>query len=77
VQDTHPGVIQLAGDTASGRAFVLELGHMHDGRSELNHAVYHDRYQRAADGWRFTERTYEVRYLDRSPLAGSAPEPVR
>jgi hypothetical protein len=25
------------------------------------------------DGWKFTERVYEVRYLDHSPLAGSAP----
>ena len=25
------------------------------------------------DGWKFTERVYEVRYLDTTPLAGSAP----
>ena len=25
------------------------------------------------DGWRFTERVYEVRHLDATPLAGSAP----
>lgn len=28
---------------------------------------------RAIDGWKFTERVYNVRYLDHSPLAGSAP----
>jgi hypothetical protein len=39
-------------------------------------AIYHDRYQRTADGWKFTERVYEVRYLDNSPLAGSAPRPA-
>ena len=33
----------------------------------------HDRYRRTGDGWKFTERIYEVRYLDHSPLAGSAP----
>jgi hypothetical protein len=33
----------------------------------------HDRYRRTPDGWRFTERIYEVRYLDTTPLAGSAP----
>jgi hypothetical protein len=33
--------------------------------------VYHDRYQRTADGWKFTERVYEVKYLDTTPLAGS------
>ncbi len=28
---------------------------------------------RTPDGWKFTERVYEVRYLDTTPLAGSAP----
>jgi hypothetical protein len=46
---------------------------MRDGSSHLNYAVYHDRYQRTPDGWKFTERVYEVRYLDTTPLAGSAP----
>jgi len=73
VQTTHPGTIQLQGDTAAGRAYISELGHLRDGRSQLNYSVYHDRYQRTPDGWKFTERVYEVRYLDTTPLAGSAP----
>ena len=73
VQTTHPGTIQLDGDTATGRAYLCELIHLHDGSSELNYAVYHDRYRRTGDGWKFTERVYEVRYLDTTPLAGSAP----
>jgi ketosteroid isomerase-like protein len=73
VQNTHPGTIQLEGDTASGRVYIQELIRFRDGRSELNYAIYHDRYQRTADGWKFTERVYEIRYLDHSPLAGSAP----
>jgi ketosteroid isomerase-like protein len=73
MQNVHPGTIQLAGDTASGRAYIVELGRFRDGRSQLNYAVYHDRYQRTPDGWKFTERVYEVRYLDTTPLAGSAP----
>jgi hypothetical protein len=73
VQTTHPGMIQLDGDTASGRAYISELIHGRDGYSHLNYAVYHDRYQRTPDGWKFTERVYEIRYLDTSPLAGSAP----
>ena len=75
VQTTHPGTIQLDGDTASGRAYISELMRFSDGTSELNHAIYHDRYRRTSDGWKFTERIYEVRYLDHSPLAGSAPMP--
>ena len=73
VQTTHPGTIELDGDTASGRAYMSELTRVRDGRSELNFAIYHDRYQRTGDGWKFTERVYEVRYLDATPLAGSAP----
>jgi hypothetical protein len=73
VQTTHPGVIQLDGDTASGRAYLSELIHLRDGRSELNYAIYHDRYLRTPDGWKFTERVYEIRYADSTPLAGSAP----
>ena len=44
-----------------------------DGNSHLNYAIYHDRYQRTGDGWKFTERVYEIRYLDTTALAGSAP----
>jgi uncharacterized protein (TIGR02246 family) len=73
VQNTHPGTIQLLGDTAVGRAYMSELIHLRDGNSYLNYAVYHDRYQRTEDGWKFAERVYEVRYLDTTPLAGSAP----
>jgi ketosteroid isomerase-like protein len=73
VQTTHPGTIQVDGDTALGRAYILEFGRMRDGRSELNYSLYHDRYQRTPDGWKFTERVYEVRYLDNTELAGSAP----
>ena len=72
VQNAHPGAIELDGDTARGRAYVAELMHGRGG-SHLNYAVYHDRYQRTPDGWKFTERVYEVIYLDTTPLAGSAP----
>jgi len=73
VQTTHPGTIQLLGDTAVGRAYICELGRLRDGSSQVNYAVYHDRYRRTPDGWKFAERVYEVRYLDTTPLAGSAP----
>jgi ketosteroid isomerase-like protein len=72
VQQTHSGVIELEGDTARGRAHISELMHGHGG-SHQNLAVYHDRYERTADGWKFAERVYEIRYVDTSPLAGSAP----
>jgi uncharacterized protein (TIGR02246 family) len=74
VQATHPGTIQLEGDTASGRAYVLSFGHMRDGSSQLNYSVYHDRYRRTAEGWKFTERADEIKYLDTTPLTGSPPQ---
>ena len=76
VQTTHPGSIQLDGDTATGRAYIQELVRTRDGRQGLNYAIYHDRYQRTPDGSKFTERVYEVSNLDTSPLAGSAPRAV-
>jgi hypothetical protein len=73
VQTTHPGTIEVAGDTAAGRAYVAEFGRFRDGRSQLHYSVYHDRYQRIPDGWKFVERVYEIKYIDTTPLAGSAP----
>ena len=73
VQTVHPGTIQLEGDTAVGRAYVAEFGRFRDGSSNLNYSLYHDRYRRTPDGWRFAERRYEVRYVDGSPLPGTAP----
>ncbi|MEO3891481.1 nuclear transport factor 2 family protein [Nonomuraea sp. B5E05] len=72
VQTTHPGAILLDGDTASGRAYVCELGRLRDGGSMLNYALFHDRYRRTPEGWKFTERVFEVRYFDTTPLPGSA-----
>jgi ketosteroid isomerase-like protein len=72
IQNTHAGVLELAGDSASGRAYIFELMRLRDGRSHVNYAIYHDRYRRTPDGWKFTERVYEVRYEDDSALAGQA-----
>jgi ketosteroid isomerase-like protein len=73
LQTAHPGTIHLDGDTATGRAYLSELAHLRDGGSHLNYFVYHDRYQRTPAGWKFTERVAEFRYIDTTPLTGSAP----
>jgi hypothetical protein len=73
VQTTHPGTIQLQGDTAVGRAYISELMRSRDGRSEQNYGVCHDRYQRTEDGGKFAERVCEIKYLDHPELSGSAP----
>ncbi len=41
MQTTHPGTIQLDGDTATGRAYIQELARARDGRQGLNYAIYH------------------------------------
>ncbi|MGA4544367.1 YybH family protein [Uniformispora flossi] len=76
VQTTQQGVTRLDGDTASGRAYVCELGRLRDGSSVFNYALFHDRYRRTAEGWKFSERVFEVKYFDTSPLPGS-PHVVR
>jgi ketosteroid isomerase-like protein len=71
VQNSHPGVIHIEGDTAPGRDYIFELGRQRDGKCIVNYALFHDRYQRTPEGWKFTERVFEVKYLDTTPLAGS------
>lgn len=71
VQTVHPGFLRLDGDTATGRTYIHEFGRLKDGSSHQNYALYHDRYQRTPDGWRFGERVYEVRYVDATPLPGT------
>jgi SnoaL-like domain len=39
-------------------------------------SVYHDRDQRTSDGWKFTERVYQIKYLDTAPLTGAPPDPA-
>ena len=73
MQNAHVGTVQLDGDTATGRAYIFEFGRFREGGSNLNYSLYHDRFQRTGQGWRFTERHYEVRYVDTTPLGGHVP----
>jgi ketosteroid isomerase-like protein len=73
VQNTHPGSVEIDGDTATGRAYMHELIRLRSGAWHVNHAIYHDRYERGGDGWRFAERVYEIRHLDgATPAAASS-----
>ena len=64
IQHAHPGAIRIDGDTATGRTYIEEYGRVHDGGTHQNRSIYHDRYRRTPDGWRFTERVYEVIQLE-------------
>jgi ketosteroid isomerase-like protein len=67
VHHPHAGTIRIEGNSAFGRSYVEEFGRMRDGSSNWNYAVYHDRYERTPDGWKFAERVYEVLYVDDTP----------
>ncbi|MEU3271373.1 nuclear transport factor 2 family protein [Saccharomonospora sp. NPDC006951] len=73
VQNTHPGAILLEGSTATGREYVFEIGRQRDGGSVVMYGLFHDRYRRTPDGWKFAERVLEPRYLDTTPLTGAPP----
>ena len=66
------GVVQLAGDTASGRWPCIETGTFKDGRGYDNRALYEDRYQRTPQGWRFSHRRYLYLWLSGEKLPGNA-----
>jgi ketosteroid isomerase-like protein len=70
IQTSHPGVIVLEGDIATGRTYIQELIELSDASGHQNIAIYHDRYARTEAGWKFSERVYEVRYRDDAPLNG-------
>ena len=70
--------IRAGGERLQGQwEFFVQTTHpgtiVLDGDTATGRAYIQDRYQRTGEGWKFTERVYEVRYLDTTPLAGSAP----
>lgn len=73
VQTVHPGVIEVSGDAATGRAYVSEIGRFTDGRSQLNYSRYDEECVRTPSGWRFATRIYRFLYVDTSDLPGTAP----
>ena len=73
VQTVHPGFVALDGGMASGRTYIAEFGRLRNGGSYQTYGIYHDSYRRTPAGWKFTERLYEVRYVDTSALGGAPP----
>jgi len=63
VQVATDGVIELAGDEATGRWQITETIQAKDGRAMINVGRYRDRYRRDADGsWRFARREFRFSY---------------
>ena len=70
VQVAPNGRIDLDGDTASGRWYILELGKLRDGSSSQTVALCHDQYVRTSDGWRLQRRSVERIYKGDAAVDG-------
>lgn len=69
VQVNAPAVISVDGDSAAARSAVRESGKL-AGRDEGIEAfgIYIDRLVRTTEGWRFAQRTFELKWLHRVPI---------
>ncbi len=59
-QAAHNGVLEIDGDTATGRWYIEERGQFVDGRVHEMVAAYHDRYVRTDAGWRIQRRELQI-----------------
>ena len=74
VQVAHDGIVEVEGDTASGRWLILEWLQWDDGRGGQNVGRYRDRYVRGHDReWRFARRRFHPTYLGPADLSGAPP----
>ena len=70
VQVAPNGRVEIDGDTATGRWYILEIGRLRNGSSSQQVALCHDLYRRTADGWRLRRREVERIYRGDAALAG-------
>lgn len=61
----------IDGDTASGRAQLVELVSSVDGTQGMLAGHYDDTYRRTADGWRFASRALTIYYRGAPDLSGT------
>jgi uncharacterized protein (TIGR02246 family) len=72
VQLSHDGIIEVQGDTATGRWLILEYLQWSSGPGGQNVGRYHDRYARRADGaWCFARREFSPLYLGPPDLSAA------
>ncbi len=74
VQLVNFGVLDISGDTASGRWYLTENLQFPNGNGMYNVGVYQDKYIRTPQGWQFSSRHYAVLYNDegKGDMSGSA-----
>lgn len=77
VQVATDGVIELAGDQASGRWQIAESIQTLDGRAFINMGRYADQYRRGGDGvWRFARREIAISYMGPADLSAESRPPA-
>ena len=70
VQVAPNGRIEIDGDTATGRWYILEIGRLRSGGSSQQVALCRDEYRRTGDGWRLRRRDVERIYRGAAALEG-------
>jgi uncharacterized protein (TIGR02246 family) len=71
IQRATDGIVEVQGDTATGRWIVTEYLKTESGVSGMNVGVYRDEYRRCEDGrWRFARRAFTPSYLGPADLSG-------
>lgn len=80
MQVSHDGIVEVQGDTATGRWLILEYLQWSGGAGGQTVGRYRDRYARGADGaWRFARRELFPLYLgppdlSAAPAGGGGPK---
>jgi hypothetical protein len=70
IQFAVQGVIDIDGDDDTARCVCHEAASGPRNRYYRTNGVWLDRLQRSKNGWRFTSRAYQYRWLDMSPSTG-------
>jgi ketosteroid isomerase-like protein len=70
IQLPQHGLVELAGDRATGRWGVVELGRVKGGSPSFTLGSYHDAYRRVKTSWKFSERRFEFVYTGPPDLSG-------
>jgi len=77
VQLVHSGVIEVAGERATGRWILREVAKGPGETYYNDFAVYEDQYTKISGKWYFTRRDYTYMFLDSGPFGGVVCEPAK
>jgi hypothetical protein len=70
VQLPQSGIVELAGDRASGRWQMVEIGRTGTGSASMTLGSYRDEYRRVDSVWRFDHRRFDFVYTGPPDLTG-------